>query len=135
MNITQKMISRARTLRKNLTDAERLLWYSLRCRQINGLKFRKQVPLGCYIADFLCYEIRWVIELDGGQHQEQSAYDAERTQWLQQQGYQVQRFWNHDVLSNLSGVLKIIHEVCCSPPILTFPRKAEESTHIYRFIH
>ena len=107
-------LSRARTLRKNLTDTERVLWYSLRQRQIMGLKFRRQVPLGRYIVDFLCYEARLIIELDGGQHSEkrQEQYDRQHTQWLEQQCYRVQRFWNHEVLQHLDNVLEVIWELC-----------------------
>jgi very-short-patch-repair endonuclease len=91
-----------------MTDAERMLWRSLRGKQINDLRFRRQHPIGKYIADFACIEAKIIIELDGGQHQEQQAYDAKRTTFLETQGWQVLRFWNNDVLINLDGVLMSI---------------------------
>jgi very-short-patch-repair endonuclease len=79
-----------------------------------GLKFRRQVPLGRYIVDFLCYEARLIIELDGGQHGEkrQEQYDRQHTQWLEQQCYRVQRFWNHEVLQYLDDALEVIWGLC-----------------------
>ena len=92
-------------LRSNLTDAERRLWYYLRAGRFEGCKFRRQVPLGRYVVDFLCEEARLIVEVDGGQHAEQVERDAERTQWLSARGYIVLRFWNNDVLGNIEGVL------------------------------
>ena len=89
---------RARILRNGATDAERTLWRFLRGRQLQGLRFRRQVPISGYIADFACPEARVVIELDGGQHAERAAYDAHRDGVLQSKGYLVIRYWNHDVL-------------------------------------
>jgi len=97
-------IQRARSLRSNLTDTEQLLWRHLRLRQINGHKFRRQRPIGPYIVDFVCLEKKLIIELDGGQHAEQSDYDAERDAWLRAQGFTVLRFWNNDVLQNIRSV-------------------------------
>jgi very-short-patch-repair endonuclease len=74
---------RARSLRKNLTDSERLLWAKLRNRRFAGFKFRRQVPLGSFIADFVCFERRLILELDGGQHAQQQEYDAARTRWME----------------------------------------------------
>jgi very-short-patch-repair endonuclease len=88
---------RARKLRKNMTDAERALWARIRRRQILDCKFRRQQPLGDYIVDFVCLEKKLIIELDGGQHIEQEEYDSRRTHWLEEQGFRVLRFWNHDV--------------------------------------
>src|ERR1700722_1314261 len=99
---------RARALRRDMTDAERKLWRVLRQRQVNGLKFRHQVPLGCYIADFVCHEARLIVEIDGGQHDPALRHEAERTAFLQDEGYRVLRFWNNEVLSNLSGVYDTI---------------------------
>lgn len=99
-----------------MTDAERLLWHELRARQINGHRFRRQHPIGQYIADFACIEQKIVIELDGGQHQERLEYDELRTEFLKQQGWQVLRFWNNDVMNNLEGVLTVIAEHLRSPP-------------------
>lgn len=97
-------------LRSKLTDAEQSLWYALRARQIAQAKFRRQHPVGKYIADFACVEHMLVIELDGGQHQSQQGYDEARSLFLQQNGWQVIRFWNHDVLQNMEGVLLVIAE-------------------------
>lgn len=99
---------RARYLRRNMTDAEQLLWQSLRHRQLKGFKFRRQVVVGHYIADFVCLQAKLVIEIDGGQHSDNKNYDWQRTQYLQQQGFQVLRFWNHEVLTQLDDVLDCI---------------------------
>jgi very-short-patch-repair endonuclease len=99
----------ARQLRKNMTDAECALWRLLRQRQINGLRFRRQVPIDHYIVDFACLEARLVIEVDGGQHFE-SETDKRRDAYLQVQGFRVLRFWNNDVLSNPDGVHRVITE-------------------------
>ena len=88
-----------------MTDAEQRLWYYLRAGRFQGWKFRRQVPLGRYVVDFLCEEARLIVEVDGGQHAERVAQDATRTQWLEAQGYVVIRFWNNDVLTNTEGVL------------------------------
>ncbi len=94
---------RARSLRRNATDAERLLWRHLRKRQLSGYRFRRQQPVGPYIVDFLCFERRLIVEVDGGQHAE-SRYDSERTEWLESKGFRVLRFWNTEVLGNMEGV-------------------------------
>jgi very-short-patch-repair endonuclease len=99
-------------LRKNQTDAETLLWFALRNRQINKLKFRRQVPLGLYVVDFVCFENRLIVELDGGQHADAEAYDEARTSWLEGEGFHVIRFWNNEVLSNREGVLARLMEKC-----------------------
>jgi very-short-patch-repair endonuclease len=98
----------ARDLRRGMTDAERLLWRHLRRRQVEGLKFRRQHPLGCFIVDFVCIEAALVIEIDGGQHGERLAQDAARTAWLNRQGYRVLRFWNNEVLDNIDAVRQAI---------------------------
>ena len=98
--------NRARTLRNSATDAERRLWQPLRLRQLGGFRFRRQVPLHGYIVDFLCVELKLVVELDGGQHVEQAAYDEIRTGVLQGAGYCVLRYWNDDVLLRTSEVLE-----------------------------
>ena len=97
---------RARVLRSDPTDAERTLWRHLRYRGISGHKFRRQQLVGAYIVDFICYERRLIIELDGGQHNEQVAvaYDVERTVWLESQGFRVLRFWNHQVFNDIDAV-------------------------------
>ena len=119
-NVTQR--DRARSLRANLTDAERRLWRQLRQRQLEGSRFRRQMPLGPYIADFVCLERRLIVEVDGGQHQEQSEYDASRDQWLRGQGFRVLRFWNNELLGNMEGVLSRIADEL-RPPTPALPRK------------
>ncbi|WP_271410632.1 endonuclease domain-containing protein [Pseudomonas sp. Q1-7] len=98
----------AKALRSNMTEAERHLWYHLRGHRFLGLKFKRQKPMGHYIVDFICIERRLVIELDGGQHQQQAVWDAERDRWLMEQGYRVLRFWNHEVLGETDSVLEAI---------------------------
>ena len=100
--------ARARRLRRNMTDAERLLWRHLRNRQMHGHKFRRQVVIGRYIADFACIEARLIVEADGGQHGERTRYDENRTRWFQSRGYRVLRFWNHEILNSLPDVLNTI---------------------------
>ena len=94
-------------LRTNMTDAERRLWSLVRNRQLDGDKFRRQHPIGAFVADFVCIKRCLIIELDGGQHAD-SAYDARRTAWLESYGWRVIRFWNNDVLSGTEGVLEEI---------------------------
>ena len=108
---------RARELRNNATEAERKLWRHLSWRQLKGCKFSRQLPMGPFICDFLCREECLVIEVDGGQHAD-SLTDARRTAYLNGQGYRVLRFWNHDVLGNIDGVLTAIVEAVGSglPP-------------------
>ncbi len=100
-----KSTSKARRLRRDSTDPESTLWNLIRNRQLLGFKFRRQVPVGKYIADFACLERKLIIELDGGQHQEQTDYDTERTEWLESQGYNVIRFWNSEIQEEIEGVL------------------------------
>jgi very-short-patch-repair endonuclease len=87
-----------------MTDAERRLWFALKDRRFDTFKFRRQVPIGPYIADFVCFEARLGVEVDGGQHAE-SARDGERDVWLTRNAFRVVRYWNNDVLQNLEGVL------------------------------
>ena len=99
----------ARQLRGGLTDAEQKLWYILRRKQLRGHRFRRQFPIGNYIIDFYCPKRRLAIEIDGGQHNvEQHLYDVERTRFLGKQSIRVIRFWNNDVLQNISGVIDVI---------------------------
>jgi very-short-patch-repair endonuclease len=101
--------AQARALRKLQTDAEAVLWSRLRNRQLAGRKFRRQVPLLGYVADFASFDAKVIIELDGGQHAEQTEADERRTRALEAVGFLVLRFWNGDVLANLEGVLETIH--------------------------
>ena len=105
----------ARALRKNLTPHERRLWHLLRDRRLGNHKFRRQLPVGCYIVDFACWRARLVVELDGGQHSERAAYDRERTAWLTRHGWRVLRFWNNE-LENMEGVLMVILAALEEPP-------------------
>ncbi len=97
-----------RKLRNNPTDAEALLWRQLRGRQLEGCKFRRQHPFLDFILDFACLERKLVVELDGGQHADSTAYDARRTAALEDNGFTVLRFWNNDVFKNMDGVLEVI---------------------------
>ena len=99
----------AKTLRTNMTDAERKLWPRLRSRKLLGFKFVRQLPVGRYIADFACRDADLIIELDGGQHADRLR-DQIRSNELLGHGYHVLRFWNNDVLTNLEGVLHAISE-------------------------
>ena len=101
-------ISKARELRKSFTEAEQALWKHLRMRQVFGHKFRRQQPIGHYIVDFVSFERRVIIELDGGQHSRQVAYDSKRTAWLEAKGYRVLRFWNNQVLEDVEAVKTVI---------------------------
>lgn len=104
---------RARALRQGSTDAEALLWSRLHARQLGKLKFRRQHPIGCYFADFVCVEIGLVIELDGGQHAEDAglSYDQKRSDDMTTLGFQTLRFWNNDVLLQTEAVLEKILQV------------------------
>lgn len=106
-----KQLEFARKLRQEQTDAENLLWSHLRAYRLGGLKFRRQQPIGPYVVDFFCPEMKLVVELDGGQHQERISYDQERDAWLQVEGYTVLRYWNNEVIGNLAGVLENIGRV------------------------
>lgn len=103
---------RARKLRRSSTGAERNLWAHLRDRQLKGAKFRRQHPVGPYIADFFCLDARLIIELDGGGHDrdEQRRADAARSTYLESCGYRVLRFWNNEVVDNIDGVLEKISD-------------------------
>jgi very-short-patch-repair endonuclease len=99
---------RARALRKNLTDAEKLLWRHLRDRQLDGCKFRRQHPIGKFIVDFVCVEKKLVIEVDGGQHAKKVEADLQRSEYLRKKGYSTLRFWNNEVLHETESVLEAV---------------------------
>jgi very-short-patch-repair endonuclease len=101
---------RARTLRREMTEAEKQLWQILRSRQTEGYRFRRQVPIGGFIADFVCHAARVIVEIDGGQHDHASEKEASRTRFLEAEGYRVLRFWNNEVLDNPAGVRAAIAE-------------------------
>jgi very-short-patch-repair endonuclease len=103
----------ARKLRRDQTDAERTLWAKLKSKQLGGAKFRRQQPIGPYIVDFVNFDGRLVVEIDGSQHNEEKirSKDENRTVWLRERGYEVLRFWDNEVLQNVDGVLERISEV------------------------
>ncbi len=98
-------VKRARQLRSKSTDAERALWRKLRSRELSDVKFRRQVPIGPYYADFVAFEHRLIVEVDGGQHADDG---PERTRYLESEGFRIVRFWNNDVLNNMDGVMRTI---------------------------
>jgi len=102
------LTKRAKELRKHQTDAEKKLWYYLRNRNFFEYKFRRQVVVGSYIVDFLCHELRLIVELDGSQHMNQQDYDEARTAFLQSKDFVVVRFWNHEVLAETDIVLEAL---------------------------
>ena len=103
--ITKRTRGQARTLRRSPTDAERKMWFLLRSLKPLGMHFRRQAPIGVYIADFVWHDGKLVIEIDGSQHADTRAdYDARRTAWLESQGYRILRFWNNDVLKTPRSV-------------------------------
>jgi very-short-patch-repair endonuclease len=106
---------RAKNLRTLQTDAEKKLWQALRNRQF-GFKFRRQQPMAHYIADFVCFEQKLIVEIDGGQHADAAAYDTTRKQFFEAQGYRVLRFWNNEVLGNVEGVLQHVASVITPHP-------------------
>ncbi|PKL17186.1 MAG: DNA (cytosine-5-)-methyltransferase [Spirochaetae bacterium HGW-Spirochaetae-5] len=124
--MTDRLIDFAKQLRKDQTDVEIILWKHLRSKQIDGFKFRRQQPIGAYIVDFVCFEIKLIIELDGSQHIEEKEKDVARDNWLKSQGFTVLRFWNNDVIINKAGVLTVIYNYCCEHPPLAPPIKGGE---------
>jgi very-short-patch-repair endonuclease len=101
------LTTRARALRARMTNAERKLWYALRDRRFADFKFRRQVPVGPFIADFVCFSEWLVVEVDGGQHDD-SLQDKRRDRWFKANDFRVLRFWNNEVLSNLEGVMTVL---------------------------
>ena len=99
---------RAKRLRRNSTDAERLIWSRLRGRGLAGYKFKRQVPIAGFVVDFAALEAKLIIEIDGGQHSVRLEADQLRTEKLERFGYRIVRFWNHDVLNNIEGVLDAV---------------------------
>ena len=106
----------ARHLRREMTNAERHLWFFLRNRALMGHKFRRQLPIGPYIVDFACIQARLIVELDGGQHVSAGVADTTRTAHLQSRGYRVLRFWNNDVLTRTDAVMMAIHAALADGP-------------------
>jgi very-short-patch-repair endonuclease len=123
-----KLRTNARALRRNSTDAERILWSELRGNRLNGASFRRQVPIENYIADFICHAAKLVIELDGGQHfsDEGERADASRSAVIEATGFKVLRFSNLNVMTNRVGVLETIATTVAErAPTPTLPRKRE----------
>ena len=108
----------AKSLPSHQTDAEKRLWHYLRASRFLNLKFKRQKPIGAYIVDFVCVEQKLIIEVDGGQHAEDVAYDDRRTNFLRGEGYQVLRFWNNQVQEEIDSVLKAIR---VKPTLSTAP--------------
>jgi very-short-patch-repair endonuclease len=105
-----------------MTDAEVRLWLRLRGEQIEGYRFRRQVPIGPYVADFACLKARLVVEVDGGQHAEEVERDQKRTDWLASWGFRVLRFWNGEVLQQTDGVVELVREALIGTPSLPSPQ-------------
>ena len=119
MRLTPIQRERSRQLRATMTDAERKLWSVLRDRQLQGLRFRRQFPLMQFIVDFVCLEVRLIVEVDGGQHDAQGEYDKARDRLLKEQGFRVLRVWNNEVMQNIAGVVEAIQEAASHPhPVL-----------------
>ncbi|MHA1540831.1 MAG: endonuclease domain-containing protein [Alphaproteobacteria bacterium] len=114
----KKTLKNAQELRKKLTEAEELIWSFLRKKQLLNYKFRRQIPIRNYIVDFVCFEKKLIVELDGGQHCEEKNknYDKRRAEVLEKSGFKVLRFWNNEIFDNLKGVLETIYLELKSDP-------------------
>jgi len=126
------LTNRAKELRQSETEAEQIIWSWLRAKKLKGVKFRRQEPIGTYVVDFVSFEKKLIIEIDGGQHNfaENKTNDDARTEWLESQGFRVIRFWNNEVASNLDGVLTLIEEALAVPPLPDpLPRWGEGTKH------
>ena len=124
--VAENLTTLAKNLRKQSTDTEQLLWKYLKAKRLDGFKFKRQQPIGNCIVDFVCFERKVIIELDGGQHTlpEQIQKDRERDKWFEQQGYRVLRFWDNEVLRNTREVLEMIWEKCLNhPPLNPLPSR------------
>ena len=125
---TPKAQQNARVLRREMTDSERRLWSGIRSEQL-GVKFRRQHPVGNYIADFACLDPLLIVELDGSQHQVQQSYDARRDTFLRAQGFDVMRFASNDPFVNFDGVLQAdfnrLNELKAACPHPSLPPKGE----------
>jgi very-short-patch-repair endonuclease len=118
-----KLIPLAKSLRRRTTDTEQVLWRHLKAKRFGGLKFRRQQPIGKYIVDFVCFEKKIIVELDGGQHalQSETQNDNRRDHWFEAQGYKVLRFWDNEVLVNTPAVLEVIWENCLDHTLPSIP--------------
>jgi very-short-patch-repair endonuclease len=123
---TQAARQNAKSLRTDMTDAERRIWSRLRREQL-GCRFRRQHPIGGYVVDFACLEPKLIVEIDGSQHMDQISYDERRTAWLAQHGFRVLRFWSNDALSQTDAVVEqifaVVRELRSPAPSLTLPQR------------
>ena len=103
-------MEKSKQLRKQMTPEELRLWYLLRGHRFFGYKFRRQMPIGAYIVDFACFKAKLIIELDGGQHQNNETYDSRRTEFLNANGWEILRFWNNEFRTNEEEVLMAIRQ-------------------------
>lgn len=124
-------LTHAKEMRSQPTDAEAQLWLALRAGRLQGLKFKRQQPMGKYIVDFVCFEHRLIVEVDGGQHNE-SVQDQVRDAWLRSEGFRVLRYWNNEVLANLEGVLSDILQYATPSPSVPPPRGGREANQEQR---
>ncbi len=125
MTANARLLKHAKSMRSALTAAEAVIWHHIRGGRFSGVKFKRQQPIGNYIADFVCFAQRLAIEVDGGQHNG-SANDTARDAWFVRQGFRVLRFWNNDVSENLEGVLMRIREALAPSPSVPLPRGERE---------
>ena len=109
----KQLLDRAKAMRAAPTDAERRLWHILRAKRLEGYKFRRQVPIDSFIADFVCLQRRLIVEADGGHHGERA--DSKRDAYLKAQGFRILRFWNNDILDNEEGVAESILAALAAP--------------------
>jgi very-short-patch-repair endonuclease len=123
--VSGKLRNNAKALRRDMTEAERIIWYNVRAHRFQGASFRRQTPVGPYVVDFICHAAKLIIELDGGQHfePENISLDLRRDAYLRALGYRVLRFSNLDVMTNKAGVLETIAAALRKAPSLTLPRK------------
>ncbi len=124
-----KLVVIAKNLRKRQTDAEKILWYQLRDRHFENLKFRRQYPIKNYIVDFICIDKMLIIEIDGGQHADNKK-DILRDNVLKLEGYTILRFWNNDVLKNMDGVLQMMMFTLNNPHPSPLPKREREITDL-----
>lgn len=127
VSMRKNLTDKARKLRKRSTEAEKRLWLKLSRRQLEGYKFRRQQPIGKYIVDFVNYEKKIIIELDGGQHAIEKMKDRKRDNWLEQKGFRVLRFWDNQVFENVEGVLEAVRNRLLSPSLIPSHQGREES--------
>jgi very-short-patch-repair endonuclease len=122
-----RQTDRSRELRSNATPAERALWHRLNARQVNGVRFNRQFPIGPFICDFVSRSAKLIVEVDGGQHNVRAEADERRTRFLENQGYRVIRFWNNDVIERVEGVIAEIERALLDSPPPPPPVKREGS--------